>query len=103
MFRLLRFFLVGLLALAAVGIAAVGLPLLLAVAVVGIPVAVVGAVVGLPLLLLSLVAGAIGLGFAIVGGVIGLAVEALKFAVFIVLPIALLGWLAVRLLRPRSV
>ena len=83
-----------------------GVMLLLGAPVVGtlgllaIPVLAVLAVVGLPILLLLIVFGVI---VGILGAVFGLAIAAIKLALFVALPVALVLYLAARLFgwRPR--
>ena len=59
--------------------------------------------VGVPALFLAFVFGMAALGIVIgVGGaIVGLMLAALKFALMIVLPIALIWWVAKRLLAPQ--
>jgi len=59
--------------------------------------------VGLPLAFLVFVLGmaALGVTLGIAGAIVGLVFTALKIALMIVLPIALIWWVAKRLLAPE--
>lgn len=63
--------------------------------------------VGVPLafalfvLAMSLFGVVVGVGFGIIGLIVGLIVTALKFALMVILPIALLVWVAKRLFAPE--
>lgn len=98
-----KFIVVFLLALAVfipLGIAGgLGLPGLLLGLVLGLPVLMVLLAVGLPVLL-AVVAVFVGgtLLLALLGMALGLAMLALKFAIFVVLPIALVIWVIRKLL-----
>jgi hypothetical protein len=89
-------------ALAVLGLFAL-VPVVLLIAVVGVPLAIVLGILALPVLL---VVGLAGLPFLIVGIVaavvialvVGLAVAALKLAFFVVLPLAIVGYVVARLL-----
>ena len=59
---------------------------------VGVPVAFVGLV-----LLMSVFGVVVGVGL----GIVGMIITALKFALMVILPIALLVWVAKRLLSPE--
>ena len=58
--------------------------------------------VGLPLAFLVFVLGmaALGVTLGIAGAIVGLALAALKMALMIILPIALIWWVAKRLMAP---
>ena len=59
--------------------------------------------VGLPLAFLVFVLGmaALGVTLGIAGAIVGLALAALKMALMIILPIALIWWVAKRLMAPE--
>lgn len=59
--------------------------------------------VGLPLAFLVFVLGmaALGVTLGIAGAIVGLALAALKMALMIILPIALVWWVAKRLMAPE--
>jgi hypothetical protein len=59
--------------------------------------------VGLPLAFLVFVFGmaALGVTLGIAGAIIGLVIGALKMALMIILPIALIWWVAKRLMAPE--
>lgn len=59
--------------------------------------------VGLPLAFLVFVLGmaALGVTLGIAGAIVGLVFSALKIALMIILPIALIWWVAKRLLAPE--
>ena len=59
--------------------------------------------VGLPLAFLVFVLGmaALGVTLGIAGAIVGLALGALKMALMIILPIALIWWVAKRLMAPE--
>ena len=63
---------------------------------VGLPVAFV-----LFVAVMSIFGVVVGVGFGILGLIFGLIVSALKFALMVVLPIALLVWVAKRLFAPE--
>jgi len=66
-------------------------------------VAVLVVCVGLPLAFLVFVLGmaALGVTLGIAGAIVGLALAALKMALMIILPIALIWWVAKRLMAPE--
>ena len=66
-------------------------------------VAVLVVCVGLPLAFLVFVLGmaALGVTLGIAGAIVGLALAALKMALMIILPIALVWWVAKRLMAPE--
>ena len=59
--------------------------------------------VGVPLAFLVFVLGmaALGVTLGIAGAIVGLALAALKMALMIILPIALIWWVAKRLMAPE--
>ena len=104
MFGLVKFVFGSLLALALlvpVGIvlALIGTPILAVLALLAIPVMIVLAIIGLPLLLIAAVATMAAVAISLV---LGLAVFTLKVAFFVVLPIALVVWLARRFAARRD-
>ncbi|MFW6079426.1 MAG: hypothetical protein ACODAE_07395 [Gemmatimonadota bacterium] len=103
MMGFVRLFLAGVIALAALAAVSVGLPIVLAIAAIGVPALLLGVVVGLPVLVVGAVAGVLGLALAVLAGTIGLLFKLLKLLVFVVLPIAALGWVVTRFLRPRPI
>ena len=105
---LLKLVLGGTLALAllvplGVILAVIGVPVLLLLVLLAVPVSLVLAVVGLPVFLTILFAGVL---FAVVvgllGAIVGLTVAAVKVALFVVLPIAVVVWLLRRIRGERA-
>jgi hypothetical protein len=71
-------------------------------AVVALPVALVVAVIGLPFVLLAACAAVVlAVVFGLFGAFVGLAAMAIKLALFVVLPVAVVVWLLKRVFGGR--
>ena len=78
------------------------IPAALVLAVIGLPIALVLGALALPVFLVLLVVGAVvGVLFGVLGAFVGLTVAAIKFVLFVVLPIAFVGWVLMRLIGGR--
>ena len=87
---------------AALVLAVIGLPIALVLGALALPVLIVLFIVGLPVFLVLLVVGAVvGVVFGVLGAFVGLTVAAIKLVLFVVLPIAFVGWVLMRLIGGR--
>jgi hypothetical protein len=108
MFALAKFLFVSAITLfflipAALVLAVIGLPIAAVLGVLALPVLLVLFIVGLPVFLVLLVVGAVvGVLFGVLGAFVGLTVGAIKLVLFVVLPVAFVGWLLMRLIGGRQ-
>lgn len=84
-------------------LAVIGLPIAAVLCVLALPVLIVLFIVGLPIFLVLLVVGAVvGVLFGVLGAFVGLTLAAIKLVLFVVLPIAFVGWLLMKLIGRRG-
>ena len=105
---LLKSFIVGVVSLivlipAAFLLVTLGLPAIAIVCVLAVPFVIVLLLFGLPLLILGIIAiTVLSIVMGLLGAMVGIGFLVAKILLFIVLPIALVGWLVGRIFAPRK-
>src|SRR5689334_10570453 len=83
---------------AAIFLAAIGLPIALVLGILALPVMIVLLLVGLPLLILGgIIVGLLGAVFGVLMAFASIGFVVLKLALFILVPLVILGWVVKRL------
>ena len=84
-------------------LAVIGVPALVLLGVLAIPVAIVLAIIGLPVVLTVVAAAAVfALVVGLLGALVGLTIAAVKVALFVILPVAIVVWLVRRMRAGRQ-